>query len=160
RDVAADVAGTVAADVALAPEVPTVRSVALRCQGLVEMDVERMLEAVAIARETPLIVEHTGTCEDAARMLAHFGRRDEAAALLVEPLQRHENAGAEGWAGRVRAQLRDLGVHPGRRGSRRRPASGWESLTATERAVSLLVAEGLTNNAVARRLYISPHTVN
>ena len=37
---------------------------------------------------------------------------------------------------------------------------GWESLTATEQAVSLLVAEGLTNGAVARRLYISPHTVN
>jgi DNA-binding CsgD family transcriptional regulator len=37
---------------------------------------------------------------------------------------------------------------------------GWESLTGTERAVSLLVAEGLTNGAVARRLYISPHTVN
>ena len=33
-------------------------------------------------------------------------------------------------------------------------------LTGTERAVSLLVAEGLTNGAVARRLYISPHTVN
>ena len=26
--------------------------------------------------------------------------------------------------------------------------------------MSLLVAEGLTNGAVARRLYISPHTVN
>ena len=43
---------------------------------------------------------------------------------------------------------------------RHRPADGWESLTATEREVSLLVAEGLTNGAVARRLYISPHTVN
>jgi len=44
-----------------------------------------------------------------------------------------------------------------------RQRCGWgrlESLTATERAVSLLVAEGLTNGAVARRLYISPHTVN
>jgi hypothetical protein len=29
---------------------------------------------------------------------------------------------------------------------------GWESLTATGRAVSLLVAERLTNGAVARRL--------
>ena len=53
-----------------------------------------------------------------------------------------------------------LACVPGRRGSRNRPASGWESLTATERAVSLLVAEGLTNGAVARQLYISPHTVN
>jgi DNA-binding CsgD family transcriptional regulator len=56
--------------------------------------------------------------------------------------------------------LRALGIRPGPRGSRNRPAGGWESLTGTERAVSLLVAEGLTNGAVARRLYISPHTVN
>ena len=160
RDVAAEVAGTVAAGVALAPEVPTVRSVALRCQGLVEADVEPMLEAVAVARETPLMIEHTGACEDAARLLAQSGRHDEAVALLVEALERHERAGAEAWAGRVRAQLRALGVRPGRRGSRNRPASGWESLTATERAVSLLVAEGMTNGAVARQLYVSPHTVN
>jgi DNA-binding CsgD family transcriptional regulator len=38
--------------------------------------------------------------------------------------------------------------------------NGWKSLTSTERAVSQLVAEGLTNGAVARQLYISPHTVN
>ena len=123
RDVAAEVAGTVAAGVALAPEVPTVRSVALRCQGMVEADVEPMLEAVAVARETPLMIEHTGACEDAARLLARSGRRDEAVALLAEALERHERAGAEAWAGRVRAQLRALGVRPGRRGSRNRPAT-------------------------------------
>ena len=72
----------------------------------------------------------------------------------------YEQAGADAWAGRVRAGLRSIGAHPGARGSRQRPAEGWESLTATERAVSLLVAEGLTNGAVARRMYISPHTVN
>jgi DNA-binding CsgD family transcriptional regulator len=160
RDVAAEVAGTVAADVALAPEVPTVRSMAWRCQGMVEGDVEPMLEAVAVARETPLMVEHTGACEDAARLLAWSGRPDEAVALLAEALERHERAGAEAWAGRVRAQLRALGVRPGRRGSRGRPVSGWGSLTATERAVSRLVAGGLTNGAVARQLYVSPHTVN
>jgi DNA-binding CsgD family transcriptional regulator/tetratricopeptide (TPR) repeat protein len=160
RGVAAEVASAVAAGVALAPEVPTVRGVALRCQGMVEGDVEPMLEAVAVARETPLMVQHTGACEDAGRLLAQSGRRDEAVALLAEALELHERAGAEAWAGRVRAQLRGLGVRPGRRGSRNRPASGWASLTATERAVSLLVADGLTNGAVARQLYISPHTVN
>ena len=50
RDVAAEVASTVAAGVALAPEVPTVRSLALRCQGLVDGEVEPMIEAVALAR--------------------------------------------------------------------------------------------------------------
>jgi DNA-binding CsgD family transcriptional regulator len=160
RDVAAEVAGVVAAGVALAPDVPTVRSLALRCQGLVDSEVEPLIEAVALARQAPHLIEHAGACEDAARLLVHGGRRDEAAALLAEALERYEQAGADAWARRVRAQLRPLGARPGARGSRHRPAHGWESLTATERAVSLLVAEGLTNGAVARRLYVSPHTVN
>jgi DNA-binding CsgD family transcriptional regulator len=160
RDVAAEVASAVAAGVALAPEVPTVRSLALRCQGLAAGQVEAMIEAVALARQAPLLVEHAGACEDAARLLAQGGRRDESATLLAEALERYEHAGADAWAGRVRAQLRALGVRPGPRGPRHRPAGGWDSLTKTERAVSLLVAEGLTNGAVARRLYISPHTVN
>ena len=160
RDVAGEVADTVAAGVALAPEVPTVRSLALRCQGLVDEQVEPLLEAVALARRAPLLIEHAGACEDAATLLAQGGRRDEAAALLAEALDRYEQAGADAWARRVRAQLRALGVRPAPRGPRHRPERGWESLTATERAVSQLVAEGLTNSAVGRRLYISPHTVN
>lgn len=160
RDVAAEVASAVAAGVALAPEVPTVRALALRCQGLAAGEAEPVIEAVAFARRAPLLIEHTGACEDAAGLLAKGGRRDESAALLAEALERYEQAGADAWAGRVRAQLRNLGVRPGPRGPRQRPAGGWESLTATERAVSLLVTEGLTNGAVARRLYISPHTVN
>jgi DNA-binding CsgD family transcriptional regulator len=137
-----------------------VHSVALRCRGLVDADVEPLLHAVALAREAPLLIEHGGACEDAASLLAASGRRDEAAALLVEAQERYERAGADAWARRVRAQLRALGVRAGARGSRQRPATGWRSLTATERTVSLLVAEGLTNGAVARRLYMSPHTVN
>jgi DNA-binding CsgD family transcriptional regulator len=160
RDVAAEVASAVAAGVALAPEVPTLRSVALRCQGLVDGEIDPMIEAVALARRAPLLVEHAGACEDAASLLALDGRREEAAALLVEALERYEQAGADAWAGRVRSQLRALGVRPGSRGPRHRPAGGWESLTATERKVSRLVAEGLTNGAVARQLYMSPHTVN
>ena len=153
-------AGIVVAGAARSPNVPSVRSLALRCQGLVDGEVEPLLQAVAIVRDTPLLVERTGACEDAARLLGEAGRRDEAAALLTEALERHERAGADAWAGRVRAQLRAIGVRPGRRGSRSRPTHGWESLTPTERAVAVLVAEGLTNGVVARRLYISPHTVN
>jgi DNA-binding CsgD family transcriptional regulator len=118
------------------------------------------MEAAALARRSPLLVEHAGACEDAAGVLAQCGRRDEAATLLGEALARYEAAGAEAWAGRVRAGLRSVGAPPGVRGSRRRAATGWQSLTTTERTVSLLVAEGLTNGVVARRMYISPHTVN
>jgi hypothetical protein len=154
------VTSTVVAGIALAPDVPTVRSMALRCQGLAGGKVEPMIEAVALARRAPLLVEHAGACEDAAMLLARGGWQAEATALLAEALERYEQAGADAWAGRVRAQLRAFGVRPGPRGPRHRTTRGWESLSAKERAVSLLVAEGLTNGAVARRLYISPHTVN
>jgi predicted ATPase/class 3 adenylate cyclase/DNA-binding CsgD family transcriptional regulator len=45
------------------------------------------------------------------------------------------------------------------RGGRKRPSSGWASLTPTELDVVKLVAEGLTNKDVAARLFISPRTV-
>jgi DNA-binding CsgD family transcriptional regulator len=46
-----------------------------------------------------------------------------------------------------------------RRGERKRPASGWASLTPTERDVVGLVSEGLANNDIATRLFVSPCTV-
>ena len=160
REIAVEVADAIAAGATLAPDVPTVGSVALRARALVDRDIDPAIEAVALARQVPNLLEHAGACEDAAELLAEAGRLDDAAALLREAQERYERAGAHVWAGRVRAGLRRLGVRPGQRGSRKRPSTGWESLTETERAVSLLVAEGLTNSAVARRLYISPHTVN
>jgi predicted ATPase/DNA-binding CsgD family transcriptional regulator len=45
------------------------------------------------------------------------------------------------------------------RGQRKRPTSGWGSLTPTEREVVQLVSEGLANNDIAARLFISPRTV-
>ena len=45
------------------------------------------------------------------------------------------------------------------RGQRKRPTSGWGSLTPTELDVVRLVSEGLANNDIAARLFISPRTV-
>jgi DNA-binding CsgD family transcriptional regulator/tetratricopeptide (TPR) repeat protein len=45
------------------------------------------------------------------------------------------------------------------RGIRRRPRSGWASLTPTELEVVRLVAEGLTNPQIGERLFVSPRTV-
>jgi DNA-binding CsgD family transcriptional regulator len=44
-------------------------------------------------------------------------------------------------------------------GGRKRPATGWASLTPAEREVARLVGEGLRNDAIARRLFIAPGTV-
>jgi DNA-binding CsgD family transcriptional regulator len=38
--------------------------------------------------------------------------------------------------------------------------SGWESLTETEHAVAASVAEGLSNQEVANRMFLSRHTVD
>jgi predicted ATPase/class 3 adenylate cyclase/DNA-binding CsgD family transcriptional regulator len=46
-----------------------------------------------------------------------------------------------------------------RRGERKRPTSGWDSLTPSERDVVRLLGEGLPNNDIAARLFISPRTV-
>jgi predicted ATPase/class 3 adenylate cyclase/DNA-binding CsgD family transcriptional regulator len=45
------------------------------------------------------------------------------------------------------------------RGERKRPSSGWASLTPTERDVVELVSEGLGNKEIATRLFVSPRTV-
>ena len=46
-----------------------------------------------------------------------------------------------------------------RRGERKQPTSGWDSLTPTERDVVRLVSEGLGNKDIATRLFVSPRTV-
>lgn len=45
------------------------------------------------------------------------------------------------------------------RGERKRPTTGWTSLTPTELRVAELVAEGLSNPQVAERLFVSKRTI-
>ncbi|MCW2649342.1 MAG: afsR 1 [Mycobacterium sp.] len=45
------------------------------------------------------------------------------------------------------------------RGERKRPSSGWASLTPTELDVIRLVSDGLGNKDIALRLFVSPRTV-
>jgi DNA-binding CsgD family transcriptional regulator len=46
------------------------------------------------------------------------------------------------------------------RGKRKRPATGWAALTATEARVAALAAEGQTNAQVGEQLFMSRHTVD
>ncbi|MBY0389210.1 MAG: LuxR C-terminal-related transcriptional regulator [Mycobacterium pseudokansasii] len=64
------------------------------------------------------------------------------------------------WAEGAALSIEEAIAHAQRgRGERRRPASGWESLTPAERDVVRLVADGLANKDIATRLFVSPRTV-
>ena len=97
--------------------------------------------------------------EQAAPLLAGAGLVPKARDAIVGALAGYELMEAHWDAGRAETLLRALGFHRGVRGPRRRPKTGWDSLTEAERVVAGLVAEGLSNPAVAARLYLSRRTV-
>src|SRR5262245_9219221 len=81
---------------------------------------------------------------------------DIAAVIAALGAERYEDLAAEGahmpWDDTIDYVTRG-------RGERKRPASGWASLTPTELTVVKLVAEGLSNQQVAERLFVAPRTV-
>jgi DNA-binding CsgD family transcriptional regulator len=42
----------------------------------------------------------------------------------------------------------------------RNETAGWDSLSTTQREIATLVGQAMTNGQIARRLGLSPHTVN
>jgi len=67
----------------------------------------------------------------------------------------------ESWAqGAAMSTDEAIGYVQRGRGERKRPRTGWASLTPTEHEVVKLVSEGLTNKDIATRLFVSPRTVH
>ncbi len=155
---AAEVTARVAA-VAEENDVASMTGAALRCRGLADQDPDTLARAMEAYARTSRSLELAMTREEAGVAVAERGQRQAAAELLDQALEGYERLGATWDVARVRAALRGLGVHRGQRGVRSRPQSGWASLTPTERTVSELVAEGLTNPQIGERLYVSRRTV-
>ncbi|MPZ28366.1 MAG: AAA family ATPase [Micromonosporaceae bacterium] len=89
-----------------------------------------------------------------ARCLLALGRVGEAAEAAEEAADLLRRWG--GWRVAELVRVRDqLGLTPL---AGDRPVTGTGALTRREREVALLVADGLTNAELARRLYISPRT--
>jgi DNA-binding CsgD family transcriptional regulator len=80
---------------------------------------------------------------------------------VVELRQTLGDSGFESaWAEGAALSIKEALAYAARgKGGRKRPSSGWDSLTPTERDVAGLVTEGLANKDVATRLFISPRTV-
>ncbi|MEU1541753.1 AAA family ATPase [Actinacidiphila glaucinigra] len=129
--------------------------------GLLHDDPAALRAAVAGHRLDARLPALAAAHEDLGALLAATrGRSDEAVAALEEAARLTAAIGAVHDHERVRRLLRDLGVRAAAMTRRATATSGWESLTESELKVVPLVAEGLTNRAVADRLYVSVHTVN
>jgi DNA-binding CsgD family transcriptional regulator len=123
-----------------------------------------LLAAVAGAQDAAIAAFERAVAQHArvampferARTLLHLGaaqrrakRKREARATLSEALRMLDALGAAPWSQRAEEELARI--------SGRRP--GGLGLTATERRIAELVAEGGTNKEIAAALFLSPRTV-
>jgi DNA-binding CsgD family transcriptional regulator len=138
------------------PQFKAVTVAAAHSAGLLNQDPAGLEHAAA---HHPDPWARASAAEDLGVLLAAQGE-DRAVQHLSEALDGYGAAGAAIDMARIRSRLRRLGVRRRYwRSSAERPVSGWESLTDPERAVSQLVAQGLSNRQVAARVYISAATV-
>jgi DNA-binding CsgD family transcriptional regulator len=147
------------AEVAARNDLAWMTGEALRCRGLADDDPGALQASVAAHGRGSRPLRLAMACEDAGRSLARHGQAERARPLLDRAAGGYERLGAARGLARAEAALREAGGRRGRRGSRGRPRSGWDSLTPTEHSIADLVAEGLSNPQIGERLYISSRTV-
>ena len=120
----------------------------------VAIDLESHDQAARLLGAATARREALGYARPSAARPAHDA--DVAAVIAALGAERYEAVAAEGadmaWDEAVDYVTRG-------RGERKRPASGWASLTPAELSVVKLVAEGLSNQQVAERLFVAPRTV-
>ena len=157
-DIADQVIGEAQARAAKNPAVASLQGSAAHARGLRHQDAAELRSAVQhfAGGSRPLAL--ASALEDLGALSAREGRRDEAVDALGRALESYAGCGATWDARRVRQRLRALGVRR-RLVTTDRPGDGWAALTPTETQVARLIGEGLTNKAVAERLFVSPNTV-
>jgi DNA-binding CsgD family transcriptional regulator len=126
-----------------------------RCRGLVAAAHGDVEQALALLEHAVAQHEAVGDPFGRARALLALGiikrrgrQRRPARDAIESAVEAFETMGASGWAEKARAEL-------GRIGGRTRE----EGLTAAERRVAALVAEGRTNQEVAAALFLGERTV-
>src|SRR5262249_46707701 len=127
------------------------------CRGAAERDGALLLAAAEAYRDLGRPLDEGYAYESAAIGFILGARQAEARDALYSALDRYERLDAAWDVERAEAQLRHAGVR--RRRVQRRPRTGWESLTATERRVAAMVAAGRTNPDISTELFLSRRTV-
>ncbi|MFF3460688.1 ATP-binding protein [Streptomyces sp. NPDC002730] len=133
--------------------------IARHCRGLVAGDPGPLLEAAASYDDLPWPLFRAYHSEDLAAAHAQSGHVPQAREALYRAVDIYTALDASWDLTRSMSRLRSLGVRCGHRGPRRRPSTGWESLTDTELAVVDLVAQGRSNPEAAAELLVSRRTI-
>jgi len=130
------------------------RAVTARCRGLLDPDFDRHFrEALALHARTEVPFDRARTQLLYGERLRRARRRAESRAHLEPALAVFERLGAAPWAAQARDELDAAGG-----GSGPGPAHRAE-LTPRELQVALAVVDGLRNQDVASRLFVSEKTV-
>ncbi|MEV6156528.1 AAA family ATPase [Nonomuraea sp. NPDC052129] len=138
------------------PEFAALVASAAHARGLLDGDCDALAQA---AERTDDAWARASAVEDLGMALVAAGRHEEAAGNLDRALAIYQDLGSVRDSARVRKRLRGMGVRHRHWSYAERPVSGWDSLTETERNISLLVADGWTNRRIAEQTFISVHTV-
>jgi DNA-binding CsgD family transcriptional regulator len=136
---------------------PRAIGMALRALGLVEggdRGLELLDEAVRVLESSPARLEHARALADFGAALRRANRRTAARHPLRQALDLADACGARPLAERARHELRAAGARP-----RRPRISGVQALTASERRIATMAAEGLSNPEIAQALFITKKTV-
>ena len=136
---------------------PSAIGAGLRAAGLAtggEDGIEQLREAVRVLAASPARLEHARTMLVLGGALRRCGLRIEARVVLRDAIERSRRCGATALSCAGQAELIAAGARP-----RRKRFSGVEALTASERRVGTLAAEGLTNREIAQILFVTARTV-
>jgi DNA-binding CsgD family transcriptional regulator/Flp pilus assembly protein TadD len=136
---------------------PGALGIALRADGLVHdggEGLELLREAVAVLETSCAKLEYARALTDLGAALRRAGRRSEAREHLRPALELGHRCGALALVERAHNELRATGARP-----RRVVLSGSDALTASERRVAEMAAEGLTNREIAQALFVTARTV-
>jgi predicted ATPase/class 3 adenylate cyclase/DNA-binding CsgD family transcriptional regulator len=126
----------------------------LECLGTLAAEAGSHREAARLFGAAEAIRQHMG----AVRFKVYDAGYEASVAALRDALSDSDFDAA--WAEGAALSIEEAIAYARRgRGQRKRPSSGWGSLTPTERDVVQLVSEGLANNDIAARLFVSPRTV-
>ncbi len=133
---------------------PRAIGVALHALGLAERSVERLREAAAVLEGSTAALEQARVCVDLGATLRRRGERVAARKPLLDGMEGAHRCGATVLVERARDELRALGARP-----RSAVRSGVDALTASERRVTALAAQGATNREIAQGLFVTVKTV-